>query len=35
MEAITGQKPVFINQASPVLAANVGTGVVALSVLLK
>ncbi len=35
MEAITGQKPVFINQASPVLAANVGLGVVALSVLLK
>ncbi len=35
MEAVTGQKPVFINQASPVLAANVGTGVVALSVLLR
>ncbi len=35
MEALTGQKPVFINQASPVLVANVGLGVVALSVLLE
>ncbi len=35
MEALTGKKPVFINQASPVLAANVGLGVVALSVLLE
>lgn len=35
MEAVTGKKPVFINQASPVLVANVGLGVVALSVLLE
>lgn len=30
MEAITGQKPKFINSASPVLGAHVGPGVVAL-----
>lgn len=35
MEELTGQKPVFVNQASPVLVANVGIGVVALSVLLQ
>ncbi|MFZ4463806.1 MAG: DegV family protein [Bacteroidales bacterium] len=34
MEAITGKRPVFINQASPVLATNAGPGVVALSVML-
>lgn len=34
MEELTGMKPVFITQASPVLVANVGPGVVALSVLL-
>lgn len=35
MEQLIGEKPRFINQASPVLVANVGPGVVALSVLLK
>ncbi len=35
MEKLTAKKPVFINEASPVLIANVGPGVVALSVLLK
>jgi fatty acid-binding protein DegV len=35
MEELTGQKPVYVNQASPVLVANVGIGVVALSVLLQ
>lgn len=35
MELLTGQKPRFIAHASPVLVANVGPGVVALSVLLK
>lgn len=35
MELLTGQKPKFIMQASPVLIANVGPGVVALSVLLE
>lgn len=34
MEELTGMKPVFVTQASPVLVANVGPGVVALSVLL-
>ncbi|MBK9290463.1 MAG: DegV family EDD domain-containing protein [Bacteroidetes bacterium] len=35
MEALTGLKPKFIAQASPVLVANVGPGVVALSVMLE
>ena len=35
MEKLTAKKPIFINEASPVLIANVGPGVVALSVLLK
>ncbi|MBS4061851.1 MAG: DegV family EDD domain-containing protein [Bacteroidetes bacterium] len=35
MEQLTGHKPRFVNQASPVLVANVGPGVVAVSVLLK
>jgi DegV family protein with EDD domain len=35
MEAITGKKPTFINEASPVLVTNAGPGVVALSVMLK
>lgn len=34
MEAITGQKPRFINSASPVLGAHVGPGVVALGILM-
>jgi DegV family protein with EDD domain len=34
MEAITGQKPKFINSASPVLGAHVGPGVVALGILM-
>ena len=34
MEAITGQKPRFINSASPVLGTHVGPGVVALAILL-
>lgn len=35
MEAITGQKPKFINSASPVLGAHVGPGVVGLGLLLE
>ena len=35
MEAITGQKPKFINYASPVLGAHVGPGVVGLGLLLE
>ncbi len=35
MEAITGKKPLFVQQASPVLVTNTGPGVVALSVMLK
>lgn len=35
MEAITGMKPRFVAQASPVLVANVGPGVVALSIMLE
>ena len=35
MEAITGQKPRFINSASPVLGAHVGPGVVALGILME
>ncbi|MCB0805396.1 MAG: DegV family EDD domain-containing protein [Bacteroidales bacterium] len=35
MEAITGQKPKFINFASPVLGAHVGPGVVGLGFLLE
>ena len=35
MERITGQKPAFIASASPVLSANVGPGVVALSFMLE
>lgn len=35
MEALTGLKPRFVAQASPVLVANVGPGVVALSVMLE
>ncbi|MBN2173478.1 MAG: DegV family EDD domain-containing protein [Bacteroidales bacterium] len=35
MEQITGQKPKFINSASPVLGAHVGPGVVGLAVLLE
>lgn len=34
MEAITGQKPKFVNSASPVLGAHVGPGVVGLGFLL-
>lgn len=34
MEAITGKKPVFVQQASPVLVTNTGPGVVAVSVML-
>ncbi len=34
LEAITGQKPKFINSASPVLGAHVGPGVVAVGILL-
>ncbi len=34
MEAITGQKPKFVNYASPVLGAHVGPGVVGLGLLL-
>jgi len=35
MEELTGKKPVFIQQASPVLVTNTGPGVVALSVMLQ
>jgi fatty acid-binding protein DegV len=35
MEAVTGQKPRFINSASPVLGAHVGPGVVALGILME
>lgn len=35
MEAITGQKPKFINSASPVLGAHTGPGVVALGILME
>lgn len=35
MEAITGQKPRFINSASPVLGAHVGPGVVGLGFLME
>ncbi len=35
LEAITGQKPKFINSASPVLGAHVGPGVVAVGFLLE
>lgn len=35
MEAITGQKPKFINSASPVLGAHVGPGVVGLGILME
>lgn len=35
MESITGQKPKFINAASPVLGAHVGPGVVGLGILLR
>lgn len=35
MEAITGQKPKFINNVSPVLGAHTGPGVVAVGVLME
>ena len=35
MEKLTGQKPIFIDNASPVLAANTGQGVVAVAVMLE
>lgn len=35
MESITGQKPKFINSASPVLGAHVGPGVVGLGILME
>lgn len=35
MEAITGQKPKFINSASPVLGTHVGPGVVGLGILME
>ncbi len=35
MEKITGKKPVFMDHVSPVLVANVGPGVVAVSFMLK
>lgn len=35
MEAITGQKPKFISEASPVLGANVGPGTVGLGFLME
>jgi len=35
MEAMTGQKPRFINSASPVLGTHVGPGVIALAILLE
>jgi hypothetical protein len=34
MEALTGKKPLFIQNASPALVANVGIGVVDVAVLL-
>jgi fatty acid-binding protein DegV len=34
LEKITGMKPEFIQHASPVLVTNVGTGVVAVTVML-
>ena len=35
MEALTGQPPLFIHNASPALVANVGLGVVAINVLME
>lgn len=35
LEQITGKKPVFVQQASPVLVTNTGPGVVAVSVMLE
>jgi len=35
MEKLTGKKPVFMDNASPVLASNTGEGVVAVSVMLE
>ena len=35
MERITGRKPVYVEQASPALGANVGPGVVAISFMLE
>ena len=35
IEKLTGKKPVFIEQASPVLVANTGPGVVCVSLLLE
>ena len=34
MEKLTGMKPVFVQNASPVLVTHVGIGVVAISVML-
>lgn len=35
MEKVTGKKPVFVDNASPVLAANTGEGVVGIAVMLE
>lgn len=35
MEKMTGRKPLFVDHASPVLAANTGAGVVAVSIMLE
>jgi DegV family protein with EDD domain len=35
IEKITGRKPLFVDHASPVLAANTGAGVVAVSIMLE
>jgi len=35
MEKLTGRKPLFVDHASPVLAANTGAGVVAVSIMLE
>jgi fatty acid-binding protein DegV len=35
MEKLTGKKPLFIEQVSPVLGANTGPGVTGISVMLE
>ena len=35
MEKLTGKKPLFVDHASPVLAANTGAGVVAVAIMLE
>jgi fatty acid-binding protein DegV len=35
MEKLTGQKPAFVDHVSPVLAANIGEGVVGVALMLE